>query len=58
MQYKFSYLFLNVERQPDVPAEEELRSFPLRIQQRQVRHNLCPDPQVLQGLVVRLQLQV
>lgn len=55
---KASYLFFNFERQADVPAEEELRRFPLRIQHRQVRHDLRPDAQVLQGLVVRLQLQV
>lgn len=51
-------LFLRVQRQPDVPAEEQLRHFPLRVQHRQVGDDLRPDAQVLQGLVVGLQLQV
>lgn len=53
-----TYLLLHFKRQSDVPAKEELRSLPLRIQHRQVRHDLRPDPQMLQRLVVRLQLQV
>ncbi|KAG7240971.1 hypothetical protein INR49_026149 [Caranx melampygus] len=45
------------KRQADIPAEKELRCLPLRIQHCQVCHDLSPDPQVLQGLMVWLQLQ-
>lgn len=51
-------LFLNLQGQADIPAEEELRRLPLWVQHSQVRHDLRPDAQVLQRLVVRLQLQV
>lgn len=52
------YLFFNFKWESYVPAKKELRRLSLRVQHCQVRHNFCPDSQVLQGFVVRLQLQV
>lgn len=51
-------LFLNVEGQTDISTEEELWVLPLGVQDSEVSDDLCPDTQVLQGLVVGLQLQI